>query len=214
MFIKFTRLDNSPIWINASFVVTVEPGRNGGSVVVPIGDGLDYDVKESPEAVLGMLAGAPAPQVVPVKVSDGLTKTPDDVSPDPEPREPEPVPAPAAPAKPVRKTTRTRKTKTAAAEKASAEEDKPAGAEASADDAEKPVRKARTTRKKKPELDLAEEQVARLRKMVPGTLKKLRNTLVTQFKTADADATIAALAAHGVLALEGEHVNWLASDVV
>ena len=51
MFIRLTRLDSTPIWINASFVVTVEPRRGGGSIGVPIGDGLAYDVKESPEAV-------------------------------------------------------------------------------------------------------------------------------------------------------------------
>ena len=33
MFIKLTRKDGSPIWLNASFVVTVEPLRGGGSVV-------------------------------------------------------------------------------------------------------------------------------------------------------------------------------------
>ena len=54
MYIKLTRLDNTPIWINASFVVTIEPRKGGGSVVVPIGDGLDYDVKETPEAVLSL----------------------------------------------------------------------------------------------------------------------------------------------------------------
>ena len=47
-FVRLTRLDGSPIWLNASFVVTVEPRKGGGSVVVPIGDGLDYDVKEPP----------------------------------------------------------------------------------------------------------------------------------------------------------------------
>ena len=85
MYIKLTRFDNRPVWLNAAFVVTVEPRRDGsGSVVVPIGDGLDYDVRESPEEVLRMLEGCPAPQVVPVPVSDCLTKTPADVSPEPE----------------------------------------------------------------------------------------------------------------------------------
>ena len=32
MFIKFTRLDGTPIWINSTFVVTVEPRRNGGRI--------------------------------------------------------------------------------------------------------------------------------------------------------------------------------------
>jgi len=92
MFIKLTKLDNSPVWLNASFVVTVEPRRGGGSIVVPIGDGLDYEVRENAESVLGMLDKAPAPTVVPVPVSDCLTQTPADVS--PEPAEPEPKVSP------------------------------------------------------------------------------------------------------------------------
>lgn len=83
MFIKLTKFDNRPVWLNASFIVTVEPRREGaGAVVVPIGDGLDYDVRESPEEVLRKLEGAPTPTVVPVPVSDCLTKTPSDVSPE------------------------------------------------------------------------------------------------------------------------------------
>ena len=39
MFIKLTRFDNRPVWLNASFIVTVEPRRDGnGAVVVPIGE--------------------------------------------------------------------------------------------------------------------------------------------------------------------------------
>ena len=98
MFIKLTRFDNRPVWLNASFIVTVEPRRDGnGAVVVPIGDGLDYDVRETPTEVLKMLEGAPEAKVVPVPVSDCLTKTPADVSPEPEKKNP-PPPAPAAPA--------------------------------------------------------------------------------------------------------------------
>lgn len=98
MFIKLTRLDNSPIWLNASFIVTVEPRKGGGTIVVPIGDGLDYEVREKAEVVLQMLDGAPVPAVVPVPTSDGLAPTPDDVSPEPE--RPEPV-VPARAFKPV-----------------------------------------------------------------------------------------------------------------
>ena len=83
MYIKLTRMDGAPIWLNAAFVVTIEPHRrSGGSLVVPIGDGLDYEVKESPETVLAMLDGAPVPAVVPIPCSDALTATPDDVSPE------------------------------------------------------------------------------------------------------------------------------------
>ena len=38
MFITLTRFDNRPVWLNASFIVTVEPRRDGnGAVVVPTG---------------------------------------------------------------------------------------------------------------------------------------------------------------------------------
>ena len=106
MFIKLTKFDNRPVWLNASFIVTVEPRREGaGAIVVPIGDGLDYDVRESPEEVLRKLEGAPTPTVVPVPVSDCLTKTPPDVSPEREPRRdesmrpprPQPGPRPQPP---------------------------------------------------------------------------------------------------------------------
>ena len=99
MFIKLTRLDNSPIWLNAAFIVTVEPRKGGGTIVVPIGDGLDYEVRETAEAVLGMLGDAPTPAVVPVPVPKGLTKTPDDVSPDR--GMPDLLPERPVPAKPV-----------------------------------------------------------------------------------------------------------------
>ena len=167
MYIKLTRFDNRPVWINAAFVVTVEPRRDGsGAVVVPIGDGLDYDVRESPEEVLRMLEGCPAPQVVPVPVSDSLTKTPADVSPEPERKPPEPV----AEVGPV---------------------------------AEKPA--------KKPTLELSDDEVARLGKLAPKSVAKLKNTLSTQFRVADVSETVAALEAKGVIKLDGNHVNWTAT---
>ena len=190
MYIKLTRFDNRPVWINAAFVVTVEPRRDGsGAVVVPIGDGLDYDVRESPEEVLRMLEGCPAPQVVPVPVSDCLTKTPADVSPEPE-RKP---PKPEAEEKPV---------------------------EAKADEsAEKPAKKPRTKKPaaakkakptKAPTLELSDEEVARLGKLAPKSVAKLKNTLSTQFRVSDISETVAALEAKGVIKLDGNHVNWTA----
>ena len=50
--------------------------------MVPIGDGLDYDVKEAPETVLALLNEAPPAKVVPVPPPKSLTHTPDDVSPE------------------------------------------------------------------------------------------------------------------------------------
>lgn len=233
MYIKLTRLDNSPIWINASFVVTVEPRRGGGSVVVPIGDGLDYDVRETPESVLAMLAGAPAPEVVPVPAPKGLAPTPEDVSPEPELPAPEapaaepvapfagsvaPAAKPEAPAaepgaplaglvapsaaaeKPARKTTRTR---------AKAKAETPAAESAEPGAAAKPAKKPRTARKPKlPELTLTDAQVERLKKMAPGSVRKLQNTLVTQFKTEKPDEVIQALEARQVVTLDRDHVVW------
>ena len=67
MFITLTRLDGSPIWINAAFVVTVEPRKGGGAVIVPIGDGLDYEVRERADDIITLvekaqgIVSAPAP---------------------------------------------------------------------------------------------------------------------------------------------------------
>lgn len=165
-FVRLTKLDGSPIWLNASFVVTVEPRKGGGSVVVPIGDGLDYDVREAPEAVLACLDGAPLPEVVPVPASDALTPTPDDVSPEDNKgvvTKDEPAPSFAAAPAPV-------------------------GATAG---------------------ELLEGELLRLRKMAPRTVKKLHNTIMTQFKAANAEAVVATLVSRGVLAIDGTRVNWL-----
>ena len=225
MFIRLTRLDSTPIWINASFVVTVEPRRGGGAIVVPIGDGLDYDVKESPEAVLEMLDGAPAPAVVPVPAPKGLTVTPEDVSPaDPSPADdvaepPKPAPAAEPPAKPVKKTARSRSRKSAKAEtsESSAQsEDASAGGDAAepAAPAEQPAagdkpKRAKTTRKpRKPVSTLTGDQVERLVKMAPGSIRKLQNTLAAQFRVEDIESEIAALQANGVFTLDRDHIVW------
>ena len=184
MYIKLTRFDNRPVWLNAAFVVTVEPRRDGsGAVVVPIGDGLDYDVRESPEEVLRMLEGCPAPQVVPVPVSDCLTKTPADVSPEPE-------------RKPVEKP---------AEEKAEALDAKPAKKPARA---KKPAAAKKAKPAKKPVLELSDEEVTRLGKLAPKSIAKLKNTLSTQFRVSDVSETVAALEAKGVIKIDGNHVSW------
>lgn len=212
MYIKLTRLDNTPIWINASFVVTVEPRKAGGSVVVPIGDGLDYDVKETTEAVLAMLDGAPAPAVVPVPAPPGLAPKTLGVAPEAEPTSTEAsVAEPVADAvaksvaepavAPAKKTTRARKAKAAPAAEAEPT--------AEADGADKPAaKKPRARRTKKPEMPLTEDEVARLRKLAPGTVRKLQNTLVAQFRTVEPEAAMAALEAHEILSLDRDHIIW------
>lgn len=201
MFIKLTKLDNSPIWLNASFIVTVEPRKGGGSIVVPIGDGLDYEVREKAEAVLALLDGAPQPVVVPVPTSDCLTQTPDDVSPEPAAPEHEaPAPierAPEVAAEPIAAGERV--------ESATAEE-KPAARKTTRKTATKAKPRKRAT--KKTPLPLDEAQVERLKKLAPRSTQKLANTLVSQFKIEDTATTIQALAEHEVLKLEGDHVIW------
>ena len=197
MFIKLTRLDGVPIWINAAFVVTVEPRKGGGAVVVPVGDGLDYDVRESPEKVLSLLGDAPASAILPIPTTDALTPTPEDVSAESvaqltnEARQT--PPAPPVEVKPV--------------------ENEPAEEQPAKKPVRKPAaKKPRTTRKKKPALPISEEQVERLKKMAPGSVKKLQNTLLTQFKIEDAESAVKALEANGVLTMDHDHVVWGSSE--
>ena len=194
MYIKLTRFDNRPVWINAAFIVTVEPRRDGiGAVVVPIGDGLDYDVRESPEEGLRMLEGCPAPQVVPVPVSDCLTKTPADVSPKPE-RKDEAVTAS------VREGADSTVVET------------PAEKPAKKPRVKKPAAAKKAKPAKKPTLELSDEEVTRLGKLAPKSIAKLKNTLSTQFRVADVSGTVAALEAKGVIKIDGNHINWTAAD--
>lgn len=252
MFVKLTRLDSSPIWINASFVVTVEPRKGGGSIVVPIGDGLDYDVRETPEAVLAALAGAPAPAVVPVPAPKGLAPSQGDVSPD-DFSSVDPLPAKPAPheRKAARKASVEDKGKSDSSEAGrgaspmrpseNSSAPQPAAEPDPADvfagvvpppAAEKPAAhprtrkpRAATARKaaapaapvaevvagavaKTTPLDLGEDDLARLRKLAPSSVRKLQNTLLSQFHVADSTVTITALEERGVLTLDRDHVIW------
>lgn len=205
MYIKLTRFDNTPIWINASFVVTVEPRKQSvGSIVVPIGDGLDYEVRESPEQVLSMLDGAPVAPVVPVPPPKSLTKTPEDVS-----AEPMTMTASDVFALSAEKPANPEFTAPVATESVkSVQVDEEGGPEVSV--SKKPAKKTpRKTRVKKAvAVELSDDQIERLRKMAPGSVKKLVNTLSTQFKFDAAEAAVDALVKKGVLALDRDHVIW------
>lgn len=213
MFIKLTKKDGSPVWINASFLVTVEPSRFGGSVVVPIGDGLDYDVRERPEEILALASGAPVPAVVPVPPPAALA-----VSRDPEPEEPGSTGSvESAPEAPKRKRA-VRKTKSAkAAEEASAEDaPPPAEAPGNAEDAAKPAKKAVKPRAKaaakKPKFEFPDDYLVRLRKLAPGSVRKFNNTLLSQFKIDNPEPVMLYLVDRKVIALENDHIIWLAED--
>ena len=212
MFVKFTRLDNSPIWLNASFIVTVEPRRGGGSVVVPVGDGLDYDVRESPEAVLAILGEAPAPAVLPIPTTDALVKKPvaDTPVPAPQPSEPVEQPAAEAPAKkPAKKTTR--KKKAAVAEPAP---EAPAEPAPEAQPSTPPTLQPSDPPTLQPStpptaLVLTEGEIERLRKLAPRTLRKLGNTLKTQFKFEDPEVGVQDLLSRGFILVNEQRVHWL-----
>lgn len=224
MFIKLTRTDGRPIWINPEFVVTVEDRKGGGAIVVPAGDGLDYDVRESPDAVMRMCGGvAAATPPVLEQPSAGSADQPAEEPAGQVAEEPtEALPMQDAPAvsaaqaeatvqalrekvKRLRKATESEKPEASAAEKPGT---KPKEEDAKPKPAAKP--RKRTSRGKKPAIDLTDEQMARLRKMAPGSRQKLLNTLA-HLKVPDAEATAVALIAHKVIEiLPDNHVNWLA----
>ena len=147
---------------------------------------------------------------MPVPVSDCLTKTPADVP----AVEPVAAETPVEETKPKKRATRGR-AKASAAPKAAKESAKESAKASATDSAEPPAESvaeepAAPADPPKAELDLSEADVLRLRKLGPKTLGKLKNTLVTQFMVADIGATVAALAAKGVLTLDGNKVLWTA----
>ena len=77
MFIKLTKTDGSPVWMNPEFIVRIEPWKKGSAVAVA-GDG-DFEVMEVPRAILEMAGGVPATPikeapVTPVRKARGRKK--------------------------------------------------------------------------------------------------------------------------------------------
>ncbi|MBQ9740094.1 MAG: hypothetical protein IJV91_04045 [Kiritimatiellae bacterium] len=189
-------------------MVTVEPSRGGGSIVVPIGDGLDYEVKEPPEAVLAVLDGAPPAKVVPVPPPKTLTPRPDDVSPDVNPADCDkvamPEVVPSAPKK-TRKTKSSTVKKDVVAEPEKAEEAKPS------------TKRKRSVSKKQPEKPALPED---FQKIVDGlkarkcrTVKRLRNAMKSFHGKTDVeemDRIIEEMMNIGLILVEPDgHVKWV-----
>ena len=208
MFIQLTRTDGSPVWLNASFVVTVEPSRGGGSIVVPIGDGLDYEVKEAPEAVLAVLDGAPPAKVVPVPPPKTLAPRSDDVSPDVNPADCDKVAMPeVAPSAPKK----TRKAKSSTVKKdVVAEPEK-------AEEAKHSTKRKRSVSKKQPEKTALPDD---FQKIVDGlkvrkcrTVKRLRNAMKSFHGKTDVeemDRIIEEMMNIGIILVEPDgHVKWI-----
>ena len=197
MYIKLTRMNGQPIWLNASFVVTVEPTRSGGAIVVPIGDGLDYEVRETPETVLALLAGTPAPAVVPVPPPRALAPQPEDVSPEDErPSDQEPE-KPTEETKPAKRGRRRNKN----AEQASTV----SPANTSAKESSRPT--------DPPEPEGFREIVADLKARKCRTGKRLRNAIKSYFKKTDEieiDYIIETMINKGYMMVGADgHVTWI-----
>ena len=215
MFIKLQKTDGRPIWINAAFIVTVEPRKEGGSIVVPVGDGLDYDVKESAETVLSLLDGAPAPAILPVPCTDALIKAPVASADVPAPAKagdenadakPESAPAQKAGAKSAKRKTAATPRKRATGRKQQSEgkgpkQEQPAATKSAIAQGEAAISPVSGGAFGASEID-------RLRKLAPRSVKKLRNTLTAQFKVNDVDGAIRTLESNGVLAVNRDHVDW------
>ncbi len=194
MFIKLTRKDGSPIWINATSVVTVEPARESGAIVVPAGDDLDYEVVESPETVVALLTGEPPPEP-PKKAKRATRKT--KAKADGETETAAETAAGSAGEKPKKTAKRATRAKKAAPD----ESEPPAEPASPAEPEEAPAASP---------VFFPAEHLERVRKMAPGSVRKLANTLATQFKIEDPDSVVRHLEETGVISVvEHGHVNWL-----
>ena len=216
MFIRLTRTDGRPILIIPEFIVTVEGRKDGGAIVVPAGDGLDYDVKESPDAVMrmcgGVAAGAQPVAEQPAAEQPQPAEPPQPADQEQSAKEPTDV-LPRQDAPPVsvaqaEATVQALREKVKRLRKAAEVAPKPSAEEEKPKPAAKPRKKA--SRSKKPAIDLTDEQMERLKKMAPSSRQKLLNTLA-HLKVPNAEATAVALLAHKVIEITPDnHVNWLA----
>ena len=66
MFIKLTKSDGTPVWLNPEFIVRIESWKTG-SAVAAAGDG-DFEVRETPAAILALCQATPAPVPTPTPV--------------------------------------------------------------------------------------------------------------------------------------------------
>ena len=205
MYIKLTRMNGRPIWLNASFVVTVEPTPIGGAIVVPIGDGLDYEVRESPETVLALLADAPAPTVVPVRPPRALAPQPEDVSPEEERlSDPEPEPEPEKPAEEAKPAKRGRRRKKNVESSTTA---------STGDQVQTPLAEEVSRMAETPEPEGFREIVADLKARKCRTGKRLRNAIKSYFKKTDdleIDYIIETMINRGYMLVGADgHVTWI-----
>lgn len=223
MFIQLTRTDGVPVWLNAGFVVTIEPTRSGGSIVVPIGDGLDYEVREAPDKVLSLLEGAPPAKVVPVPPPKTLTPRPEDVSPEVNPGDCDKVMEAKdvfAPQKKIRKPKAASKKRQIADKETEVPEGSPAE-ERNVKPSEPAPKKKRASSKKMPSEtvpvesplpDGFEKIVEDLKSRKCRTVKRMRNAIKSFYGKTDEEEVeriIETMISRGHIIVEADgHVNW------
>lgn len=214
MFIRLTsKYKRLPVWINPQFVASVEKCEHGGCVVGPVGAGVDFEVLEAPERVLALLSAPDSQEVAP---------------PPEEPAAPAPAPAPApavpetpgAPAdsQPKPKKSTPAKPKGAAKKKS---EQKPAAKKPAPGKAQKPQDGAQEPPPPPPAAApadvgeppilpqaLPEAKLEKLRRLAPGSLGKLRNTLQKQFSVSNPQRAIEELMANAEIVIDGNRVLW------
>lgn len=220
MFIRLTKKDGTFVWLNTNYIVTVEPVRTGGTIVVPVGDGLDYEVRESAESIISLVEGTPVSEIAatvaePLEVKPQETAAAHEADPACTPvfeqtelevkSEAESAAAvaavmqltpPAADAseKPAK---RTRKAKV-----------RPVPAGTPATDGERKAPRHRAVRKTP--LELTEDQLSRIRTMAPRSVKRLSNTLSSQFDVTEPETVIRSLVEHDIITVdEQSHITWI-----
>ncbi len=220
MFIRLTKKDGTFVWLNTEYIVTVEPVRTGGTIVVPVGDGLDYEVRESAETIISLVEGTPVAEIA-ATVAETPEEAPAEATPAPEaaPAEapvfeqtevevkseaesaaavaaviqltPPEAPAEGKPAKRARKT-----------------KGRPVPAGTPATEGERKVVRHRAARKTP--LELTEDQLARIRAMAPRSVKRLSNTLSSQFDVIEPETVIRSLVEHDIITVdEQSHITWI-----
>ena len=233
MFIKLTKKDGNPIWINSGFIVTMEPVRSGGTIVVPFGDGLDYEVREGAESIVSLIEGVPVAEIVPAVSTEEEPAPPPETSATTPSKAEEPATPTAEPAapeaqpvfEPVEVPALASESESAAAVAAVMQltpkpepekptkrtrkaKTRPAPSGTPATEGERKIPRRRAVRKTP--LQLTEEQLARVRTMAPRSVKRLSNALLTQFAVTDPETMVRALVEHDIITVdEQSHITWI-----
>ena len=214
MFIRLTKKDGTFVWLNTEYIVTVEPVRTGGTIVVPVGDGLDYEVRESAETIISLVEGTPV-----AEIAATVAETPEEA-----PAEATPAEAPvfeqtevevkseaesaAAVAAVIQLTPPEAPAEGKPAKRARKTKGRPVPAGTPATEGERKVVRHRAARKTP--LELTEDQLSRIRAMAPRSVKRLSNTLSSQFDVIEPETVIRSLVEHDIITVdEQSHITWI-----